>query len=295
MARAKASKRRAYTIGLPSGKVNFSVRGRKKPRKARLHLIKQIQDLIKKGKLIIEFDENGIVRKVREGPGKHVLRREKLSLEEDNLIQQFLEFNKEPIYRKKAKGRAEEQWRQKAMTIIGKPVTTEELKVIEKEVENVIGKEKLMAAKKATVKEELNAKRINASLKEHERRGQFKFIEPEVEAAEGYNKDITENLKKQLRYFQAVLKRKKKEMMTVAIKKESNIYRKRSSETRVTLRKKNVVRVTATTLEYRDKRKVKVIDITILKPDGKIFVETFVEEPGKPAQRTIKIKGDRFK
>jgi len=173
-------------------------------------------------------------------------------------------------------------------------LTDKEIDLVRKIV--LLSQEPFIRKQGTLPKEEILAKRINLSLLEHERKGQFVFINPAIEMyiMEGekpedfilklemlnrtklaafrkriskYNtpEEIQRNLLKQLRYFESVLKAKKIKEMVISVEKGDWD----ASITKVKLNGKEVIRETIA----RVPSAADVVLRVILREDGKIHFE----------------------
>ena len=263
-------------------KKTISIRGRKKPRKARIALIKWFNNLVEKKVVFnLKFDKKGYF--------EHADFSRELTDKELKLLRKVIFITKEPTLRGEVKS--------------GKIVKT-----------------------KVTARID----RMESAMKEHERRGQFVFIDPTVELTimeehdteflftmaeriyrrsyaderkkiAGYDKNkVQANLRKQLRYFQSVLKAKKRKQMVIG----AETMEEQEEVTIIKLDGDKVVRETTTNSPSRN-----YIDFdvhlaaslarnrVILWPNGKITFETadyeqperlrnrFRKEPKSPKNR----------
>jgi len=247
----------------PSLKVNakkISIRGRKRPRKARLALINWFNDLVEKRVISnVKFDKNGCLSYEKSKFSRNLTDREV------ELLKKVRFVTREPTIREK---------------------------VLKGEI-----------ARETKIGTQID--RLEAAMKEHERKGQFDYIDSGLESTimegestdflflmgerttgqnydslkrkiAGYDKKrVQTNLRKQLRYFQAVLKAKKKKQMVIGAEK----MKIQEEITVVKLEGKKVIRETTTDIySYRagDIYLPAQIDVhrVILWPNGKITFET---------------------
>ncbi|MFH1663971.1 MAG: hypothetical protein ABH986_04150 [archaeon] len=167
-------------------------------------------------------------------------------------------------------------------------------------------------------KESTLSRRLRGGLKQHERKGNFVYIDPKLETSvmakelkvfkevarsmgmENFEinqwlrglktpNEISANLKKQLRYFRWLLKAKKKK--EIVVKQES--WQKVKGvdggiDVRVKLTEKGVVRESRTIIKVDafGENPLMMVDSVILKPDGKLEFFSHKEE--------IEKKRDRF-
>jgi len=223
--RTPKTKRTTYTLRMnPSTTRQLTIRGRKKPRKARVTLINQFNKLVEKGIVSdINFD--------KQGNAKAKLSR-KLTPEEAEIFTEGIwliqGITQEPFFREQS------------------PAS----------------------------KEDIAIKRTDSALKEHGRQGQFTFIHPKTElrVMEGKNAElkakVQSNLRKQLRYFESILKAKKKKEMAV-----STVKNQEGEETiRIKLDRNKVIRETIVKINSFN---VGIVSKVILEPNGKVMFETF--------------------
>lgn len=242
-------KKTVYSINVnPTKTKQFSIKGRKKPRKARLALVKKFNDLVKRGIVSnLKFDKDGSLSAADFS--------RKLTSEETKLMRKVVMLTQEPYIRRQP------------------PIPKEEI-IIEK---------------------------LRRSLIEHEKKGQFVFIVPrmELDIMEGKNVEniisiaelingtnfdasrkkikgfdkakVQRNLKRQLRYFESILKNKRRKEMIIALEKEEF----GEGVTKIKLDGKNVVRETLVRLDTPQKSiNADIVSKVILKSNGKIVFET---------------------